>query len=382
MFFLHIYGLIIFLYIATRLIAQLPFGRAARLALTLWALAGSQYHLAARNFLGTLASPEMPYPLLVAWSLSFVTLALTFALLLIRDLFRVAVTMARAVRGRARIPFSPGRRAVVLGGAGLALGVYGFREAVRPPDTHTTEVMLDRLPRELDGFTLVQITDLHATALLRAPRVEALVEAVNALDPGLIVCTGDLVDGSTDKRAAAVAPLAELRARYGVFSCEGNHEYYSGHAAWMRAFDRLGLNLMHNESVVLSVNGKQLVLAGLNDLQGPRFGNAGPDLAKALGGTPEDAPVILLAHQPLYARANAFGPRRVDVQLSGHTHGGQIWGFDRIVASRNDGFLRHWYDVGTMKLHVSPGAGLWTGFPVRLGVPAEISRIVLRSARA
>lgn len=380
MILLHIYGLVIFLYVTTRLITQLPFGPAVRFFFTTWALAGSQYHYFVRNFFGTLASPEMPYPVLVLWSFSFITLAVLFALLLIRDIFRVAVKLVRTVRGKGRIPFSPGRRAMVLGGAGLALGAYGFREAVRPPDVRTTEVVLDRLPRALDGLVVVQITDLHATALLREPRVEAVVEAVNALNPGLILCTGDMVDGATDRRADAVAPLAGLRAQYGVYGCEGNHEYYSGYESWMRAFARLGLNLLHNEHVVVPVNGKVLVLAGVNDPQGPRFGNAGPDVEKALNGAPEDAPVILLAHQPGFARSNAAGPRRVDMQLSGHTHGGQIWGFDRIVASRNDGFLRGLYAVGDMRLHVSPGAGLWTGFPVRLGVPAEISRIVLRSS--
>ena len=119
------------------------------------------------------------------------------------------------------------------------------------------------------------------------------------------------------------------------------------------------------------------VIAGLNDPVATRFGMEGPNLEKALAGAPADAPVILLAHQPKFARANAaYG---VDLQLSGHTHGGQMIGFDQIVASQNEGFLRGLYTVGGMRLYVSPGTGLWTGFPVRIGVPSEIARLVLRS---
>ncbi|MCC8193929.1 MAG: metallophosphoesterase, partial [Deltaproteobacteria bacterium] len=176
-----------------------------------------------------------------------------------------------------------------------------------------------------------------------------------------------------------VAALRVLRARDGVFACDGNHEYYSGHAAWMRAFKALGLPLLHNAHTVVRIKGKQLVLAGVNDPAADRFGMEGPDLEKALAGAPAEAPVILLAHQPRYARFNA--ERGVDLQLSGHTHGGQMIGFDRIVASHNEGFVRGLYTVGSMKLYVCPGAGLWTGFPVRIGVPAEIARIVLRSGK-
>jgi predicted MPP superfamily phosphohydrolase len=248
---------------------------------------------------------------------------------------------------------------------------------VRVPGVRTTEVTLDRLPPELDGLTVVQITDLHATALLNAPRVAEIVAEANAHHPDIIVCTGDLVDGATDNRAADVAPLGNLRAACGVYACEGNHEYYSGHEAWMNAFERLGLPLLRNAHAVLTIRGKKLVLAGLNDFAASRFGLEGPDLDKALAGAPQDAPVILLAHQPRCARFNA--ERGVDLQLSGHTHGGQVIGFDRIVASRNEGFLRGLYGVGGMKLYVSSGAGLWTGFPVRIGVPSEITRLVLRS---
>lgn len=377
MILLHFYGLVIFLYVTFRLIVPLPFRHEIKWLLIAVALAGSQYHLLTRYFFGSLASPEMPYPMLVFFGLTFTTLAVVFALLLIRDVALLLFALLKLVRVKTAIPFSPSRRAVAVAGLGGALGVYGFRNAVTAPDVRSVEVRLPRLPKELDGITIAQITDLHATALLHGPRVAEVVKRTNAIQPDIIVTTGDLVDGTPFNREFDVAPLKDLRAKYGVYGCEGNHEYYSGHAPWMKTFAALGITLLHNAHTVLSINGKSLVLAGANDPVAPRFGKQGPDIGAALTGAPEDAPVILLAHQPLYARANAAFP--VDLQLSGHTHGGQIWGFDQVVASRNDGFLRGLYTVGDMRLYVSPGAGLWTGFPVRLGVPSEITRIVLRA---
>ena len=380
MYLIHVYGLIVFLYITVRLLLPsfLPvWGKAATILLV---LAASQYHLFIRYFFGSLSSPEMPYPILVLASCSFIVMTLLFVTLVLFDLLSLVLFLGRRIGLATAIPFSPGRRAVALAGVGLAAGIYGFREAVAIPEVRTTEVVLDRLPAELDGLVIAHITDLHATALLNAPRVAAIVAKTNALRPDLIVCTGDMVDGSPANRVEDVAPLRELRARYGVFACEGNHEYYSGHQGWMRMFKRLGLPLLHNTHAVVTVKGKNLVIAGLNDPVATQFGMQGPDLEKALAGVPVDAPVILLAHQPGNARSNAT--RKVDLQISGHTHGGHMIGFDRIVASRNGGFVRGLYTVGKMQLYVGTGAGLWTGFPVRIGVSAEIARIVLRTRTA
>ena len=377
MYVIHIYGLILFLYITVRLLLPSSLPGLAKLCLILLVLAASQYHLFIRYFFGSLSSPEMPYPVLVLASYSFIALTLLFVILALHDLLSLVLLLVRQFGLAAAIPFSPGRRAVAIAGCGLAAGAYGFREAVGVPDVRTTEVFLDRLPPELDGMAIAHITDLHATALLNAPRVAAVVAKTNALNPDIIVCTGDLVDGTPSKREADVAPLRDLRARYGVYACEGNHEYYSGHEQWMRKFNALGLPLLHNSHAIVRVKGKKLAIAGVNDPVAARFGKQGPDLQKALAGIPADAPVILLAHQPGAARQNAA--HKVDLQISGHTHGGQMIGFDRIVASRNAGFVRGLYTVGKMQLYVGTGAGLWTGFPVRVGVPAEIARIVLRS---
>jgi predicted MPP superfamily phosphohydrolase len=138
--------------------------------------------------------------------------------------------------------------------------------------------------------------------------------------------------------------------------------------------------MLLNSHVVLEIRGQKLVVAGVTDMVAERFSLPGPDLAQALAGAPKDAARILLDHRPGNAPANAGAG--VDLQLSGHTHGGQIVGINQLVARFNQGFLYGWYQVGAMRLYVSSGAGLWNGFPVRLGVPAEIARVVLRSAAA
>ncbi|MCC8194455.1 MAG: metallophosphoesterase, partial [Deltaproteobacteria bacterium] len=227
MYLVHIYGLLIFLYVSFRLILPAPLPYWGKLALILLALGASQYHLFIRYFFGSLSSPEMPYPMLLLASYSFVVMTLLFAILVFRDIGLLALFIVRQLGLVTAIPFSPGRRALALAGLGLAAGAYGFREAVKVPGVAAREVLLDRLPPELDGLVIAQITDLHATALLNAPRVAAIVAETNAMNPDIIVCTGDLVDGSTANRAADVAPLRDLRARYCVFACERNHEYYS-----------------------------------------------------------------------------------------------------------------------------------------------------------
>lgn len=379
MIVVHLFSLVLFLYVLFRFVASVPARRKTRIGLALAALLFSQYHAFTRlSSGGSLASPEMPYPVIVVLGTGYVLIFVLAVLLALRDVFLFILFLFRKRGFFAPAPFSPERRAFALAGVGTAIAAHSFYQSVRVPDVVTVDVPLRRLPKELDGFTLAQISDLHATALLHGPRVAAIVDAVNAFAPDAIVCTGDMVDGTPFKRMADVAPLRNLRARFGVFACEGNHEYYSGYEDWLRVFTDLGLGMLHNAHAVLDVNGKQLAIAGVNDPVAARFGKQGPDTAKALEGVPPDCPVVLLAHQPVFARSNAR--HAVDVQLSGHTHGGHAWGVDHVVASRNDGFVRGLYTVDAMKLYVSSGTGLWPGFPVRIGVPAEITRIVLRSA--
>lgn len=151
----------------------------------------------------------------------------------------------------------------------------------------------------------IQLSDLHASRLLTGEHNRAVVEKTNALNPDLILITGDLVDGTVENRVNDVAPFSDFRAKYGVFSIPGNHEYYSDYVAWMKAFDGLGLNMLKNWHAVVIVNDRPLVIAGTTDRVAPNFGLPEPDIKAALNGIPDDAPVILLAHQPRDAAKNA-----------------------------------------------------------------------------
>jgi predicted MPP superfamily phosphohydrolase len=170
-------------------------------------------------------------------------------------------------------------------------------------------------------------------------------------------------------------PLGGLNAVHGVYGAPGNHDNLSGNGGWTQVFSELGVNMLQNEHVVITRNGSALVIAGVTDSRWGWRGESPPDLAAALLDAPADATVILMAHQPRDAREHAKAG--VDLQLSGHTHGGQVIGIHYIVKAANNGFVSGLYRVGNMQLYVSNGTGLWTGFPVRLGFPSEITEIVL-----
>jgi len=375
---IHVLAGLIFVYMLIRLILPLPVSGKIKLPAAALLLLVSQQHVLMRYAAGSMAAPELPAPLLLASGWSFVALFFLLLLLLIQDAFLLLRRLIRLARQEANPPFSQGRRQAIITAMAIIPAAYGVRQGVVAPDVRHLEARLPRLPKELDGLTLVQISDLHVSPLLREPRVRAVVDKVNALSPDIVLLTGDMVDGAPGRRAASVAPLRDLRARYGVFGCAGNHEYYADYAAWMRAFPALGITMLLNDHALLKIRGKELVVAGLTDMAAERFFLPEPDLAGALAGAPEDATRILLDHRPGNAPENA--KMGVDLQLSGHTHGGQIVGMDQLVARFNRGFLYGWYQVDTMRLYVSSGAGLWNGFPVRLGVPSEIVRFVLRAA--
>ena len=255
----------------------------------------------------------------------------------------------------------------------------GVWQSIRVPDIKSIEITLAHLPQEMDGLRIVQLTDLHASRLLQAPWMQAVVDKTNALQPDLILITGDLVDGSPQARANDVQPLQQLRARYGVFAIAGNHEYYVDYVRWLPVFEQLGLQMLLNRHVLVTHNGGQLVVAGITDKAAAPLRLPLPDVATALRDAPEHAPVILLSHRPIGAVANAR--QGVDLQLSGHTHGGQILGPHLIAKWANEGFVSGLYAVAGMQLYVSNGTGLWNGFPVRLGRPSEITEIVLRAPK-
>ena len=373
---LYVSGLL-FLYLLIRLILPLPLGGKGKCAAALLLVLVSQQHHLCRLIFGNMVSPELPQPLLILSGWLFISLFLFLLLLLLHDIVLIVLKLLRLTGSRPSLPWSHNRRMALLLPAALVLAGFGVERALRVPDVHHVEITVNRLPEELDGLVLAHLADIHASALLPGARVRDIVDRVNALRPDLILVSGDIVDGTPRRRAKDTAPLADLAARFGVFACVGNHEYYVDFPGWMKAFARMGISMLENRHVVLRINGKALVLAGVTDVAAGRYGLEQPDVEAALDGAPADAFRILLAHRPGDAATNARAG--VDLQLSGHTHGGHIAGLDRIVARYNGGFSGL-YAVERMLLYVNNGAGLWSGFPVRLGVPSEIARIVLRAA--
>jgi predicted MPP superfamily phosphohydrolase len=256
---------------------------------------------------------------------------------------------------------------------------WGIREALHNLQVNEVPVTLPRLPASFDGFTIAQLTDIHVGFTVSRSFVEALVERTNALRPDLIAITGDLVDGDVPTLADAVAPLGDLRAPHGVYFVTGNHEFYSGVEPWVAELRRLGITVLRNQHVRIDRDGDGFDLAGIDDHDAGRFGDdQGPDLDRALAGRDPARELILLAHQPrqvLAARDHGVG-----LQLSGHTHGGQIWPW-HYLARAQQGFLAGLYRDRDTQIYVSRGSGYW-GPPVRVGAPAEIAKIVLRAPRA
>jgi len=299
-----------------------------------------------------------------------------FVLSLVRDLVLIAAAAVDALRPGAidiAAVVVPSARAVAIGA--VLVTFWGFVNARRDARVRRVEVPIAGLPAVLDGFTIAQVSDVHVGPTIKRRFVEAIVETVNRLDVDLVAITGDLVDGSVRELAADVAPLAGLRSKEGSFFVTGNHEYYSGAASWVRELRRLGLVVLMNEHVVVRRGNAKLILAGVTDFSAGHFDDAQTsDPRAALAGGPRDAAVrVLLAHQPRSAAAaEAAG---FDLQLSGHTHGGQFvpWNFLVRLQQPFTAGLHRWR---TMWVYTSRGTGYW-GPPKRFGAPSEITLLRL-----
>lgn len=333
------------------------------------------------TFFGGLISPEVPVWVLIIGNGATFTLVLLSLLTLCREVIIFGSVLAGR-SGELTHQFVQKDKRVALGMTlvSATLATLGVREGIKVPDVHEMALPIKDCPRPFEGFRIVQLSDLHASALLCEPHMEALVEKVNALHPDLIVITGDIVDGEVAVRAKDVAPLAKLTAPYGVIAVEGNHEHYVDYDGWMKKLPTLGMTVLRNECITLHRDGATLTIGGVTDPWGRRFGRTRPDPVKAFANAPEKGPRILLSHQPKYA--NDYDEAvRFDVQLSGHTHGGQLYGLEEGVAILNHMFVRGWYKLKHAVMYVHPGSGLWNGFPIRLGVPAEIALFTLTTKK-
>ncbi|MEV0369893.1 metallophosphoesterase [Streptomyces sp. NPDC050636] len=264
----------------------------------------------------------------------------------------------------------------VAAGASLAAAAtvgYGTATTLSGPRVKRVTVPLAKLPRAAHGFRIAVVSDIHLGPVLGRAHTRRIVETINRTNPDLVAIVGDLVDGNVADLAPAAEPLRDLRARHGAYFVTGNHEYFSGAAQWVDHIRELGIHPLENARTELP----GFDLAGINDLVGERE-DAGPDYALALGGRDPARAVVLMAHQPVTIHDTVR--HGVDLQLSGHTHGGQMWPVTYLAAAANPivaGLKRY----GDTQLYVTRGAGAW-GPPVRVGAPPDVTVVELASLRA
>ncbi|MGY1679968.1 metallophosphoesterase [Geodermatophilus sp. SYSU D01176] len=323
--------------------------------------------------------PYPPVPLVpVQWvGFSWLGLSLYTALsLLLLEPVRAAVGMRLRRRAHAAVPApivgpttgpapqppEESRRLFVARGlaAGtVALGIAGngARDAASAPVVRRLPVTLTGLDPALDGMRLVTFSDAHLSSTYRGRRFERVVETVNAQRPDAIAIVGDLVDGELNRLREEVAPVADLSADQGVYFVTGNHEYYVDTLALLRHLETLDVRILRNERVPIRRGGASFDLAGVDDVSAAESGLAGhrANLDAALDGRDAATPVVLLAHQPVQIRESRSAG--VDLQLSGHTHGGRLWPLDyaaRLTQPEIEGYSRH----GDTQLYVTSGSRL------------------------
>ena len=271
------------------------------------------------------------------------------------------------------------RLALGVTAASAGLAAFGMYKGVQLPEVHRMDVPIKDLPDGLDGFTIAQLTDIHASSLLTEPHIRELVRRTNDLNADLIVVTGDIADGVLPMKDKDLAPIGDLSAPCGVWGCEGNHEHYVDYDDHMQRYAELGIRMLRNEWTTISKNGASFTLAGVRDPYARERGRELPNPILAFKGAPEKGLRILLSHQPFYARMYEQAVR-FDLMLSGHTHGGQLRVLDYAVGMLGNGFVRGWYDLQKARLYVHCGCGTASRFPIRLGLTGEIALFTLRKA--
>ncbi len=263
--------------------------------------------------------------------------------------------------------------AVAATAASVGLVGVGVVNALGPPDLLRLTVRLRRLDPVFNGFRIALVSDMHLGPLAGRAHAERIVAMINETEPDLVAIVGDLVDGTVQQLGSAAEPLQDLVSREGSFFVTGNHEYFvDDTTAWLGELERLGVQPLRNENTVIRRGRAAFDLAGVNDIAGEQNSDP-PDFDGALSGTDPSRPTILLAHQPVQVEQAAA--RGVDLQLSGHTHGGQMWPFHYIVRLVQPS-LAGLSTVENTQLYVTRGAGFW-GPPVRVGAPPDITVLSL-----
>lgn len=312
---------------------------------------------------------------------SFGFFSFTFMIFLFRDFFIIVMNVIENFF-KVPIPLDHTKRDFLIKMSSLAIlssssvsTVYGFYNSRKGPLIKNQVVFLKNLPKEFDNFTIAQISDLHVGPTIKKPYVLNVLDEISKVNPDMIAVTGDLIDGSVDHLKKDLEPFMDLSAPYGTYFVTGNHEYYSGVDQWLDETDRLGMINLVNSNTKIIKSKSEIFLAGITDYRAHQIKKSHrSNPALALKNIPKDKTKILLAHQPnsIYA-VNEAG---ADLQLSGHTHGGQFWPFNyptKLVNAYLSGLHNH---NGT-QIYVNSGTGYW-GPPLRLGVPSEITLVRLK----
>ncbi len=381
---LWVVSLVTHAYVALRLLPGVAVSAGAApawLLAALLAVSAGLVPLSLRRRKGKRTPREVRRSDLLAWaSLTLMGLfSSLFALTLVRD----AVELLLWLPGLVGAPRVPGHwldlSAILVVALALLLTLVGLYNARRPPRVKTVDVPLKDLPPALHGFRIAQISDMHVGPTIKRPTMKHVVATINRLEVDVVAITGDLVDGNVYELSRHVAPLAGLRSRHGTFFVTGNHEYYSGVMPWMKYLPTLGVRVLLNEHVILLHHHAPIVLAGVTDFSAASYETSHrTDVALAITGAPRAAVKILLAHQPRSAAAaEAAG---FDLQLSGHTHGGQFLPWNFFVRFQQP-FTAGLHRVEEMLVYISRGTGYW-GPPKRLGAPSEITLLRLVAAPA
>ena len=362
------------LYLGWRLLPALPWPPAATGLAGLWLLASTVLTpapLLARGIRDPRQADRLAWAGYLAMGLFSSLLVLT----LLRELLLLAAVLLPAGWFQPGLPERSAQGVVVLS---ALLSLAGLFNARRLAAVRTVAVPIAGLPVALQGFRIVQLSDVHVGHTIKRGYLQAIVDRANGLQPDLVALTGDLVDGSVHSLREHTAPFGALRARHGAYAVTGNHEYYSGADSWVAEWRRLGITPLMNEHRVIEHEGAPLLVAGVTDYSAHRFdASQRSDPAGALAGAPAEAAVkLLLAHQPRSAPAAAEAG--YDLQLSGHTHGGQFLPWNWFVP------LQQPYTAGLHRLrrlwvYTSRGTGYW-GPPLRFGAPSEITLLKLVSA--
>jgi predicted MPP superfamily phosphohydrolase len=372
---LFLISALLHLYVGARVAPALPGGPVA-VALFVALLMASALLMPMTLFARRVQAQPWSDRLAWAGALAMGLFSSLFVLTLLRDALLLTAVLIAAIAPAVLAGAPLGRwSAAGVPLLGLAASAWGFVNARRTAAVVSVDVPIAGLPAGLHGFTIVQISDIHVGPTIKHAYLRRIVESVNRLGADMVAVTGDLVDGSVRDLGSHVAPLATLSSRHGTFFVTGNHEYYSGAPAWVAELRRLGLRVLLNEHVVLEHAGAALLVGGVTDFHAHHFDPAQrSDPHAALAGAPAHAVTrVLLAHQP--RSADAAERAGFQLQLSGHTHGGQFLPWNLFVPLQQP-FTAGLHRLRRLWVYTSRGSG-YCGPPKRFGAPSEITRLRL-----